>query len=379
MKGMSFNDLFIDAFNKLEVYYSGEAISKDGAKVSGGVSASYFGFKASLNAEANSDSTIKSQRAVTLPITPQTLAKYFGEANAIWIIEDFHKMNTEEKTKLSQVMKIFMDMSEKYNSVKIIAIGAVNTAREVVQYDPEMRNRVAEIHIPLMSKDELQEIIQVGTKLLNFAFSKDVSEKIAIYSCGMASVTHQLSLLICENEEVETTLNVDRKADDKSLDVAIDEYISETSDSLKHIYDIAVKCKYQRKYETPKEILSAILKNKKESVTIRDISTAIKKKHKEYKDNNLKKYVTELTTTERAEILRYDKNSDTYFFSTPFIKTYCLCVLNKDYDDSIITKAQLIENLQNTLHIELESAYEQFLKDFYSSAPTYYDESELDE
>ncbi len=174
--------------------------------------------------------------------TFQTLAKYFGEANAIWIIEDFHKINTEEKTKLSQVMKIFMDMSEKYNSVKIIALGAVNTAREVVQYDPEMRNRVAEIHIPLMSKDELQEIIQVGTKLLNFAFSKDVSEKIAIYSCGMASVTHQLSLLICENEEVETTLNVDRKADDKSLDVAIDEYISETSDSLKHIYDIAVKC-----------------------------------------------------------------------------------------------------------------------------------------
>ncbi len=376
MKGMTFLDLLIDAFNKLDVFYDESAEFDDGGKTGGGISASYFGLKANLSAEVNSNKKIKSKKAVILPITPQTLAKYFGEANALWIVEDFHKIDINEKTKLSQVMKIFMDQSVQYKSLKIIAIGAVGTAREVVQYEPEMKNRVAEIEVPLMIIKELEEIIIKGNELLNFTFSEDMTEKIATYSSGLASVTHQLSLLICENEEVEQTLAIDKTANDKTLEIAIDEYVNENSDSLKHIYYSAIACKNRRRYEKPEEILGAILKSKKDALSIKDISNFIKKKYSNFTDKHLRKYVHELTTSERGEILRNDKDSDTFYFSTPFLKAYCYCVVDKKYDDSIITKAQLLENLKNTLHKELEEEYDKFLDEFYNDSPAYLDDED---
>ena len=47
-----------------------------------------------------------------------------------------------------------MDKSADYPYLKIIALGAVNTGREVVEYDTEMRNRVSEIEVTLMKDPE---------------------------------------------------------------------------------------------------------------------------------------------------------------------------------------------------------------------------------
>ena len=363
MKGMLFRDLIVEAFNKLEVFFEQSKENSKGSKISGGIIANYLALKATINSEINSSSHFRSKRAVDLPITPQTLAEYLGNINACWVIEDFHKMEPNEKTKLSQAMKIFMDLSKDYHRLKIIAVGAVNTAREVVQYDAEMKDRIAEIYVPLMTDDELQEIVIKGNQLLNFNFSKDVTEKISLYSSGLASVTHQISLLICENEEIFETCKPDRKADDKSFDVAIDEYVHENSDSLKHIYDQATKCKYKRNYDNPEVILTAILQNKKDEQTIREIADSIKRKNKDYKDNNLRKYVNELTMTERGEILRYNSDADTYSFSNPFIKVFSICSLNKNDNSSIITKAQIIEELKSTMAQELIDARKQFYLD----------------
>ena len=68
------------------------------------------------------------------------------------MLEDFHKIDSSQRKKLSQFMKVFMDMADEYPALKIIAIGAVDTARLVVECDPEMRNRVSEIKVPLMTK-----------------------------------------------------------------------------------------------------------------------------------------------------------------------------------------------------------------------------------
>ena len=89
----------------------------------------------------------------------------------------------------------------------------------------------------------------------------------------------------------------------------------------------------------------------------------LKLRHKGYKENNLRKYVNELTTSERGEILRYDSDADIYAFSNPFIKVYAYCILNTKKDDSIITKAQLLEYFKDTLHNELEEARKLFMKD----------------
>ncbi|MBT1712358.1 ATP-binding protein [Fulvivirgaceae bacterium PWU5] len=364
VKGMTLNGIIIDAFSQLEVYFQTAIENTDGGKAGASLGAGYFGIKASFNLENSDSAKSTSKRAVDLPITPQTLAKYIGEASCFWVIEDFHKIDENEKAQMAQIMKVFMDSSVEYPGVKIIAIGAVNTAREVVQYDPEMKNRVSEIYVPLMSQSQLRQIITEGSKLLKITFDPDVIDKIATYSSGLAAVTHQLALLMCEIEGIQETQKQSKFITKETLDAAIEDYINEHSDTLKSTYDSATRVKNLRKYESPKDVLNAILTCPKEHVTYQDVLAAIKKVHPEYKGNNLRKYIEELTTTERGEILRYDKDSYTYHFSNPFLRAYAQFIRKTENANSPTTKTELHSYLKTILKRELEIAHDAFRKDF---------------
>ena len=52
--------------------------------------------------------------------------------------------------------------------------GAVATGRQVVQADAEMWNRIAEIEVPLVSGEEVEEIVAKGEQLLNVRFPDEI-------------------------------------------------------------------------------------------------------------------------------------------------------------------------------------------------------------
>ena len=56
-------------------------------------------------------------------LTPQALGRFLGAQKACWVLS--HKIDDDEKAKLSQLMKVFMDLSDEYPELKIIALGAV--------------------------------------------------------------------------------------------------------------------------------------------------------------------------------------------------------------------------------------------------------------
>ncbi len=366
VNGMTLNDLVIDAFNQLEVYYKDTSEGTENKKNENGLSVSYFGLKASLNNENGTSNITTTRRAVELPITPQNLAKYMGTSGNCWVIEDFHKIETNEKTLMAQIMKVFMDSSVEFPSLRIIAIGAVNTAREVVQYDPEMRNRISEIEVPLMSNDDLKSIIKVGQGHLNINIPNSIVDKIVAYSSGLGAVTHQLAYLICEVNKISKTYNSPKafEIDKLTFDEALDEYLAENSDSLKSVFEYSTRIIHKRKSENPTEIIKAILTTNKESVTIGEIIETIQLSDKKYKGNNLKKYVDELTLPTRAEILRYNEDSMSYYFSNPFIKAYFQCMLRNDVKKEIFSTKVLLKDFRETLNKELEVARRIFIKDF---------------
>ena len=364
IKGMTISDIVIDAFNQLEIYYSTGKEEIESNKIGGNLSASYLGIKASLGAETKGDSKTTKKRAVELPITPQTLAKFIGESQNCWVIEDFHKIETSNKAQMAQIMKVFMDASVNYPKLKIIALGAVNSAREVVQFDPEMKNRITELEVPLMNEDSLREILSTGEKLLNVIIPTKTSDRIISYSSGLPAVTHQLGLLLCEVNNIYKTHDSTKAFEipQSTFETAIDEYLEENSDSLKAIYEYATRIIHKRKDENPSDILQAILTLNSESISLNDIKEVIQLKNKSYKGTNLKKYVDELTTPFRSEILRYNKNSMTYYFNNPFIKAYCQCFLRNNVKKNI-NKTALLKEFRDTLNKELEIARRAFLKD----------------
>jgi len=358
--GMTIQDIVIDAFNQLDIYYPNQKDYTESNISGGNLQANFWILKASLKEEVKGDTKSSHRRAVELPITPQNLAKYIGSAKLVWVIEDFHKIEETHKKQMAQIMKVFMDTSTEFPNLKIIALGAVNSAREVVQYDSEMRSRISEIEVPLMSHDNLQRIIKTGQNLLNVEFSETVSNRIVTYSSGLPAVTHQLCLLLCELNDILKTQKNRQKIGFERFNNAMNEYLEENSDSFKAIFEQATKITHNRKKENPLDLLSHIMTLAKDNFRIIELKEAIQKIDKNYKGNNLKKYIDEFTQPLRSEILRFNKSHNSYYFSNPFIKAYIQCSLKIDVPESKI----FADGFKNILKQELLIAQKAFQEDF---------------
>ena len=217
-------------------------------------------------------------------------------------------------------MKVFMDMSDYYPDLKIIAIGAVDTPRQVIEYDQEMRNRVSEIYVPLMTDEELIRIPDKGEELLNFAIPPDVKYNIVSFSNGLASVCHQLCLNICFTTGIYETLHHHQRVRKADLDRALESYLDNASDTLKNAFYKAIRRNKTKRFDNGKLILWALMKCDQEGATHAEILTRIREVEPEYPARNLTSYIKQLQMKERGAVIRYETASRKYSFSDP---VYC--------------------------------------------------------
>ncbi len=325
MIGMKMEQIILDGFDQLNTYYTSTSTSSIKSSISSELKTSYLGLKALIENQVSEIST----RLLPVQLTAQRLAQYFGSSRNCWVLEDFHKIDPSEKVKLSQIMKVFMDSSYDYPDLKIIAVGAVDSAREVVRYDPEMKQRVSEIYVPLMSDNEIAKIIYKGEELLNVSIKTNITKRILRFSSGLPSVCHHLCLIMCTNSNLYDTSDETVKLAEDDFDKAVEKYVKASSDTLKEIFDKAVRIDRVRKYNNPQIILNAILQLGKDGLTHNEILNKIKKSIPEYPAGNLTTYLNQLQTPMRGEILRFDKNAGKYSFSSPFVKAYAHCLLTK--------------------------------------------------
>jgi len=214
------------------------------------------------------------------------------------------------------------------SEVKVVAIGAVATARQVVEYDPEMRNRVAEIRVPLMTEKEIRQIAQKGEELLNFRLSPAVRDGIVRYSNGLASVCHHLCLNICNAAGIEHTMERGVDISQKELHAALNQYLDEASDTLKSLFDKALRSKKNSKFDNFQLVLRALSHAADDGLTAPEILAEIKKTEPRYPQSNLSYCINQLVN-ERGQILRYDGASGRYFFSDPLYRAYLLAYFRR--------------------------------------------------
>jgi len=133
-------DLILQAYDKLSVYFKNDySFTKEKSREFTGTAYDLSGKLAS------SDSQTTNFTRVAFQTTSQKLATLLGQKEFIWIIDDFHKVNDEEKKKIADILKIFVDSADEFPKTKIICIGAVGTAHELVKLETDLQNRVAEI------------------------------------------------------------------------------------------------------------------------------------------------------------------------------------------------------------------------------------------
>jgi hypothetical protein len=361
MKGMTLENILADGFDQLGKFLKTEE-TQSNFSINPKVSFEYSDIKTSFSVIDYSLDKTKSKKQLIPPqLTPRRLGQFFGESKCCWVLEDFHKIQGEEKTRISQIMKIFMDMSQDYPDLKIIAIGAVGTAREVVQYDHELNNRISEIYIPPMNHEEIKSIISSGEKLLNVLFSENQKNMIAEYSCGIPAICHQLCLNMCFSIQVYETVEKKRAFDRDELDLAIEKFISERSDSLKADYDLAVKGSEIMRKKEAESILKASLSINSNEFNLEQIK---KNLNKEIEDELLTKKLQELSSVKRGEILIYSEASGNYRFNNLFIKNYALMNLSRKENEKgliVLKEQKSIDLLLEIIHKDLSEEFDSII------------------
>lgn len=350
--GLKYDQIILDAFDQLSPFYSSEVTTAIKKGISAQLSQDYFAIKTQVTANVSSEEQTKTIRALPPQLTAQALARFIGEVKGCWVVEDFHKIDESERKKLSQTMKVFMDMADEYKSVKIIAIGAVDTARQVVEYDNEMRNRVAEIHVPLMEESEIEQIINKGSNLLNINIGKDLVKGISNYANGLASVCHHLCLNLCTSNEIYDTVVEEYQLDQNSLAMALQTYLDEASDTIKKAFDNAFKQKKIKRFDNARLILKALSELPQEGAPRAEIYQKITKLEPTYPQGNLTAFLKLLSTEQDNSLLRYDSDSGKYSFKDPIYRAFALAYFAKKGPKLAGAKAQ---NLSFVIDKEFQS------------------------
>jgi len=324
MKGIKFEQLILDAFDQLAPYYTSERSKAKKNTSMVDLTGSYLAIQSKINSSRTVENSQKEVRILPPQLTPQALGKFIGQANQCWVLEDFHKVDDGERTKLSQLMKVFMDLSDEYPNLKIIALGAVDTARQVVDYDPEMRYRVSEVHVDLMTPKEIEAIIEKGEQALKVIFPSEIKALIARYSTGLASVCHHICLNMCDVAGISQTASEPIQMSKAHFESSIKVYVEEASDSIRSAFDKALRQRRKTIYDNAALILRALSSLKERGASRVDIHTRISQTVPKYPGTSLKNYLPKLTTQEYGGIVRYDSNSGLYSFSDPIYRAFAL-------------------------------------------------------
>jgi hypothetical protein len=298
----TFDGLLLDAFDQLDPFYTAERREDMSARLGGSLSAEYLLLRADVSAHREATRGTTEQRLLPPQLTTQRLGQFLGAARLCWVLEDFHKVSPTHKRPLAQSLKIFSDMAGEYPSLKIIAIGATDTARQVVEYDAEMRNRVAEVLVPLMNDEELGSIIIGGQLLLNVNM-RALRDAFIRYSMGVASVCHQLALNACLDKGVLETLENTLTFSGDALKPALERWVDESSDSLKATFERALRRHKIRRFDNTRLILRALARGQLEGMLHGEILRSIRGEEPDYPAGNLVQYLKLLMETERGSLI----------------------------------------------------------------------------
>lgn len=125
-------------------------------------------------------------------ITSTQLIKYLKSTGKIIVLEDFHYTDENFRNQLSEDLKAFSDESCPW-----IIVGVQHKTSNLLAFNIDLSQRIAEIPVENFTEEQLLEIIELGELALNIKFTTPVKEKIVQESSGSASLLQNICQRIC--------------------------------------------------------------------------------------------------------------------------------------------------------------------------------------
>jgi len=320
----TFSSILLTAFDQLDKWVATQRADKHNSEIVDDLSIQIGELKANSGSRESFGTDLTFAPLVAPQLTAQKLGQLLGAAGKVWLIEDFHKIPASEKVALAQTLKVFSDLALDHPLVRIIVIGATDTAKEVVEYDPEMNTRVAEIYVPPLNDAELTKLLENGGELLNVSFNR-VSADLVRHSVGVASVAHHLALNCMLYMDIEERSDKPRIVDKETLQHAAGQYVHQSSATLKERFDKGVVRARVRHFDNGRLIISALASLPIEGAVHSELLAEIRKREPEYPSGNLTTNAKALMTEEKGSLIR--KTTDGRFrFTEPLLQTYARLV-----------------------------------------------------
>lgn len=151
----------------------------------------------------------------------------------LFIFDEFDSIiDADIKTRMADTIKA---LSDNVKNVTILIVGIANDVDSLIGKHPSIERCLLQIHMPLMSYEELSEIIDNGLKKLNLSITPQVKNKIIEYSSGYPSYTH----LLCKYAAINALESDSSEITAHNFTAAVKESIENANQSLRKDYQAA--------------------------------------------------------------------------------------------------------------------------------------------
>lgn len=132
--------------------------------------------------------------------TPSWVVEKLIDVNVVITIDEFDTIPVkEDKEKFSQLIKL---LSDAHSSCVLIIVGIALSAAELLEGHMSVARSLAEVSLPRMNDEELEDIINKGEARTQLRFEPAIKSEIVQKSMGFPYFTHLMALRSAEEAVV---------------------------------------------------------------------------------------------------------------------------------------------------------------------------------
>ncbi|WP_349885528.1 AAA family ATPase [Microbacterium sp. WHRI 7836] len=164
------------------------------------------------------------------------------KAIGVVVIDDFHRLDAESKSAISDFMKILAD--EERTDSKVVVIGINKAGESLISIAPDLGGRIEIVKLGINPEDRLESLIEKGEAALNISI--DAKHEIARSALGSFNIAQALCHDACLTKDVEET-QVEKAVVDASFELIRERVLDRLSGTFQRRAEIFAKGKKLRR------------------------------------------------------------------------------------------------------------------------------------
>lgn len=134
------------------------------------------------------------------------------------VLDNFQNVNTKRTRLLvAQTMERLSDRADETGDIKLVVIGIADDAPALLSGAGSFTRRTAEVGVPRMPNDEIEQILERGFRLLGLSASPEALKRLVFFSDGFPYFAHLLGQSVAQTARRERSREVTLRMVEQAL------------------------------------------------------------------------------------------------------------------------------------------------------------------